>query len=136
MLGVHMTGVQISAGPFKYFSVLVLNDDMPILNVNHYLALHEKRTGNLLDEKVTVVNVTEEKTYDTGFSYYRMNVKGSQFPLIFPAEHETRKIGDLKKGDEVILRRCKSNPAKIAEIVHKNGEIIFSPQDGISQYVV
>lgn len=109
---------------------------MPVLNRNRYLALHDRRIRNLITTEETIEEVRMEETPDTKSPYYKMIIKGSDSQFIFPVDGETRKIGNLTKGNKLIFKRSKTNPFVIIEITDKNGEIIYSPKDSIDQYVV
>ena len=109
---------------------------MPVLNTNRYLALHERRFGNLIEEHTTVKRIRIEEAFDTGSPSYIMEIEGSPNPHIFPVDSETRKIRNLKKGDKIIIKRCKSKPFKIAGITYESGETILYLKDSIDQYVI
>lgn len=108
---------------------------MSILNDYYNLALSDIRKRNLISEEVTVESVNEESTFDTGNPYYVIGIRELGTVLLFPVTHQTRKIGDLKAGDRIVLNRCVSKRSVIAGIRYKNGETIFSSEDPANQYV-
>lgn len=113
---------------------------MPTLNDSFYLALFEKRKNKLLTDTATVKNVKREETYDTRLPYFVLEVRTGfvrrrQSSLIFPVDAETEKIGNLKKGEKIVLKRCCSDVSKIAEIAYENGELIFSLEDPSNGYI-